>query len=54
MALRYFAKYDSIKIKILKSTKVPFGEPGKSTKKVKYLADGFRDFFLPGSLTENK
>lgn len=54
MALRYFAKYDTIKIKILKSTKVPFGEPGKSAKKVKYLADGFRDFFLPGSLTENK
>lgn len=54
MAPRYFAKYDLIKIKILTSTKEPFGKPGKSTKKAKHVANGFRVVFLPCSLTKNK
>lgn len=54
MAPRYFANYDLIKIKILTSTKETFGKPGKSTKKAKHVADGFRVVFLPCSLTKNK
>lgn len=45
MSLRYFAKYDIIKIKILTSTHEPFGEPGQSNTKENHMADGFKIVF---------
>lgn len=44
MALRYFAKYNIIKIKGLKSTEGPFGGTGKSNKEVSHNIEGL--FFL--------